>query len=201
MPKVLSQSGNSLADVYDVEGSIAGIEELLSKDVNLVHEMGSTIFSERLSARMIALSSGALAQSLEWDINFSFAEHTRILAVQVVTATVARVNQASVALLSGAAVDDMEVPIWAWDANEGSVVARVLIGGAVATQAVLISPIVPQVPSMLTGNDAPRPASTVSFRGGTTAFGAGTVITQALIYGLFPQVAGLSSRGLPIPGW
>jgi len=200
-PKVLSKSGDSLADVYDVVGSIAGIEELLSQEVQLVHGMGETIFSERLSGQMVALSSGALAQSLTWNVNFSFPEHSRVLAMAVVSNVAGRVDNAQVSILSGPAVDNMEVPVWAWDNAGQNLTCRVLIGGAVVTVNMLISEMIPVIPNLLVGQDAPRPASAISFRGGTTAFGAGTVETQVLFYLAFPQVAGLSSRGLPVPGW
>ena len=45
MVKILSQAGISLADLYNVEGSIAGIEQLDTRELPIVHEMSGTIFS------------------------------------------------------------------------------------------------------------------------------------------------------------
>jgi len=202
VPKILGKAGDSLADVYDVKGSIAGVEELLSQDVSLVHEMGGVLFSERLSSRVVALASGSIAQSLAFNVNFSFGENSRILALCVITDNVARLNDVQISLTSGPAVDNTEVPIFAWnDANDLSTGINVLLAGSVASRAMLIPATDMQIPNLLVGSDSPRPLTTMSMRGDTTAFGAGTTITTALIYVAFPQVQGLSSRGLPLPGW
>jgi len=199
--KILSKSGDSLADVYDVQGSIAGIDNLESKEVQLVHEMGATIFSERLSSSMVAISSGAVDQSLEWDVSVGFNQNSRVLGIAVVSSNEGRLTNATVSIRSGVSIDNMEVPIWAWDAGGGVVAARVLVGGSLTNRNLLISEMVPIVPNFLVGPDSPRPADILQFRGGTTAFGAGAVTTQLLVYLAFPQTGGLSSRGLPIPSW
>ena len=63
MPKILAQAGISLADVYDVEGSIAGTDELLSEDVSLVHEMGGHMMSERCRSFVVTLATGDQIQN------------------------------------------------------------------------------------------------------------------------------------------
>lgn len=202
MPKVLSKSGDSLADVYDVEGSIAGVEELLSKDINLVHEMGATIFSERLSTRMVDLTSGAIAQTLAFNVNFTVTETARLLGIQVITSDPARLLRVQASITSPPAVDNQDVPIWLWDvAANGVTAARLLLAGTVTAVNLLNPNFRPDIPNLLVGLGSPRPASTISLRGFTATFGAGTVTTQALILLAFPQVGGLSSRGLPIPSW
>ncbi len=202
MAKILSKSGDSLADVYDVEGSQAGVENLESKDVHLVHEMGATIFNERLASRVLALSSGAVAASTAWNVNFSVSRNTRILALACVTDNVGRITANQVSITSGPAVDNTEVPIWGWlGASDGSRVLSVMIAGVVANRTVLIPGLVGEIPNLLIGTDSPRPAQTITMRGVSNAFGAGTVETQVLVLFGFAQTEGLSSRGLPIPGW
>lgn len=201
MPKILSKTGDSLADVYDVEGSIAGVDELLSEEINLVHEMGGTAFSERLSTRMFSISSGAIAQSIAFNVNFSENENARVLGVQVITTTEARVSHVQVSITSPPGVDNQECPIWGWESTKDTFRSlSMLVGGAIVSRDVLV-PAFSLLPNLLVGPDSPRSAQTLTIRGAATAFGAGTVTIQALLYLAFPQTAGLSSRGLPLPGW
>jgi len=67
MPKVLGQVGVSLADAYDIEGSIAGVDELVTRDVSLTHDMAATIFSERVSTAIRRSATAALAQNTLFD--------------------------------------------------------------------------------------------------------------------------------------
>ena len=73
MPKILSQAGDSLADSYDVAGSIAGVDDLITQDVQLLHEMGGTIFSERLTSQVLTIASGSIAQNSEYTGQFEDA--------------------------------------------------------------------------------------------------------------------------------
>jgi len=41
MSRIQTRAGESLADQYDTPGSVAGVEELLSRDVGLFHETPS----------------------------------------------------------------------------------------------------------------------------------------------------------------
>lgn len=203
MPKILSQAGTSLADVYDVEGSIAGIEELSSREVVLVHEMGATIFSERASGRMLRLSTGAIAQSTSFDLTFADVPDfvTRVLGV-VVIADSQRVDDAAISIRDPVAGRDM--PVWIWTA------ARDLYesarfedsGGGVADHNLLygIGPSI-NFPSLLFGPSQPEPVSSMVFRGNTTAFGAGTVEVIAKVYVAYSRLKGVSSFGLPVPSW
>ena len=201
MTKILSRSGDSLADVYDVEGSIAGIDELQSKDVNLVHEMGGVLFSERLSGRVVTLTTGNILASANFSINFSVSNTSRLLAATVIVDDIVRIARWSLAVTSGPGQDNTEVPIGFWKTSDLDRSVNVLIGGSVSLLFALI-PIVPMMlPQLMIGQDSPRPISTVTFRGDAAAFGGGNVEVQALLYFAFPETAGLSSRGLPVPGW
>ncbi len=204
MAKVLGQAGTSLADVYDVVGSEAGVENLESKDVHLVHEMGSTIFNERLSARIVQLEAGALAQTITFNIGISFTETSRVLGIRVISNNSTRISRALVSIGSPPAVDNSDIPVWGpWEGADGSKRADVLISGSIVTEDMLtpgsVSP--PDSPNLLIGFNSPRPASTITLRGLTTTFGAGTVTITAIIFLAFPQVQGLDSTGLPIPSW
>lgn len=201
MARILSKSGDSLADAYDVDGSIAGIEQLRSEEVHLTHEMGGVLHSERMAADVLSVSSGAVAQSTAWNVNFSIGPAiTRILGAQIVTNGIGGIASAVLSVSTGIPITDM--PLIAWDSTGGAAVAvPVMIAGTLATLSVLMPEIPPMVPSMLIGSDQEQSVQFLSIRGATNAFGAGTVTTQALVYIAFPQVGGLSSRGLPTPSW
>lgn len=201
--KILGQAGTSLSDVYDVEGSIVGVEELEAEGVKTVHEMGSTLFSERFSGRVILLESGDIAQTTDFSINTLVNEVTRILGILVVVDTTARLLRASIEVISPPALDNTSCPIWVWDAvNDIEGTVSFLRAGAVQNVINLRS-VDPHttVPNILTGPDSPRQVSNVGLRGRTSTFGAGTVETTAVIYLGFPQQQGLSSHGLPVPSW
>ena len=203
MSKILAKSGDSLADLYDVEGSIAGISELQSKDVNLVHEMGAVLHSERLSTVMIDVSTGPVLQTILFTESFELTiAHSRLLGVQIFTTDSARVSIAQVSITSPPGIDNADMPIFVWDAAED--VARtvdILVDGQITLGELLMPLNQSWIPNLLVGPDSPRPANILTLRGRTTSFGAGDVTTRMLLYVAFPEVAGLSSRGLPIPSW
>jgi len=204
MPKILSQSGVSLADTYDIQGSIAGIEQLRSEEVGLVHEMGGTIFSERLSASIRRRSTGAVDQSTSWDLVLQDlpAVPTRILGIVVLSANASRVSNCSVSIRD--ALSGREMPIFIWDSGEPNITARFVENdGAAANVNFLINSLgAANSPTLLIGNGQPQPVSEIAFRGLSTGFGAGTVTVTALIYIAFSQLgSGISSKGLPVPSW
>ena len=201
MAKILSKSGDSLADVYDIEGSIAGIEDLQSKDVNLVHEMGGTIFSERLSAQMVLVASSGVLQSVTFTAGVTIPVTSRLLGLAVVVTLASRITQLSVGIGSPVAIDDTEIPIFVWENADAAQDVEVLIDGTVESRELLISPGGIFAPTILMGNDSPRRANIIQLRGETNAFGAGNIAVTVIAHILFPQRGGLSSRGLPIPGW
>ena len=201
MVKILSKSGDSLADTYDVVGSVAGIEQLESREVTLVHEMGGTIFSERLSGEILRVSSGAISQSTNWGLPFADlgASPIRILGLAIVADTASRVSIASLAVRS---LDQQnEVPIFVWDTiNDGVSTVRLIEGGVLANKGFLLGNPV-DIPNFMVGLDQPQGMDELVFRGITTAFGAGTVEVVALVYKAFATISGISSKGLPIPSW
>ena len=203
MVKILSQSGNSLADTYDVEGSIAGIDELETHELGIIHEMGATIASERLSGNLRRGTTGAINASDTWDVLLTDlpAVPTRILGCVVMTDDASRVARAMVAIRDQP--NGREIPIFAWDDNEADLALRIQDnGGAVGILALLQNALsIGTLPNMLIGTDQPQPIDAIAFRGVASAFGAGDVTITFLLYIAFTQVGGISSRGLPVFSW
>lgn len=201
MAKILSQAGISLADLYNVEGSIAGIETLLSQDVSLVHELGNVLFSERFSTVIRRSATGDLLQSATFDIVLSDlpAVPFRILNIQAIADTAARLNHATVFQRDVGAA--REIPIWAFDDTTGVEWTIRMADEAAATGLTYLSPTASFTPGMGGGNNQPQSVEAISIRGLTTAFGAGDVEYIFFIMIAFAQVGGINSKGLPIPGW
>ena len=118
MVKILSQSGNSLADMYDVVGSIAGIEQLQTRELPIVHEMGATLFSERFNAGIRRMTTVALAQNTNFDVVIANLGRGigRIFHVVCLANQQARALNVMVALRSTS--DGREIPIFIWDTND-----------------------------------------------------------------------------------
>jgi len=204
MVKILSQAGTSLADMYNVQGSIAGIDQLESNEVTLAHEMGALIFSERLSGAIRRASSGAILQTTTFDIvlNDLPSGIARILGVMVLSANGSRVANASVYVRDDAA--GREVPIFLWDSTQTILTVRMEenAGGAVALNVLTSDLNSAFLPSLLIGVGQPQRVNSIAFRGLSTTFGAGTVTVTAVIYVAFSQLGGTRrNRGLPIPAW
>lgn len=204
MVKILSQSGISLADVYDVEGSIAGIEQLESGDVTLVHEMGQTLFSERFSTFIRRASSGDIAQNNDFNVLLEDLPGvpTRLLGVTVITDVPARVLRANVLVRDPfAGTFGREALVWTWDGVNDIEVH--MVDGAASTLHFALVPSLglSPLPSFCGGKQQPQISNELMLRGRTTGFGAGTVVITALYYIAFSQIGGISSKGLQIPSW
>jgi len=205
--KILSQSGNSLADIYNVEGSIAALGRLSTEDTVTVHELGHTIFSERLRSQIIRTSSGGIAQSTAWDNTIS-AELPltpwRVLGVSVISGdgSAGEVDNLSVALRDN--TTGREIPIFVWDdVVDTEFGIRLIDNGGAAGNHNFFRAIagIEGRPSMGMGTLQGLSVNEITFRGLTNAFGAGTVTVRALIHIAFAAAAGVNSRGLPLPGW
>lgn len=210
--KILGQSGRSLADSYDVEGSQVQIQNLEDRDVHLVHEMGGTQFSERLSGQIFRLLFDDIAQNVTLGASFAGLPVTpfRLLGFQVLVedALEARVTRmtASLSSLDAAGTATQDIPFWAWDTTLGtSETVRVFDDGATANFDLLIpapnNP--PQLPQLLTGSLQRGVVNGITVRGLTAGFGAGDVDITCLAYILFADALGegLSSLGVPVPSW
>jgi len=202
--KILGQAGIELADIYDVEGSVAGIDRLLSEDVNLVHEMGAEIFSSRFQAT-IRRSEATYAQNVAIVQALTDLPETpvRIHGVDVMTDDASRVASCFVSLRTNVGTV-RDFPIWNWGLVSSLPVT--LIDDGTLTALSLLVPLDSNThqPSMLsgTGQSSVQNISEIVVRGGTTAFGAGTVDIILLVHISFAaDPTRLSSKGLPIPSW
>jgi len=207
MVKVLAQAGQSLADVYDVEGSIAGIEQLVTTDLPIVHEMGGTVFSERLSGSVRRLPTGDILQNATFDVTLSDLPLgvVRILSVLVMMNTANRIDRAQVSLRSS--VSGREVPIYIWDDTLGQQTnfRTVENGSAVGNQFAMTMdqqrPVLPNV--LINQGIAADITDEIVLRGLANGFGAGTVECIALVQIAHTNIGGVgnSSAGLPVPSW
>jgi len=202
MSKVLGQSGRSLADLYDVQGSIAGIEQLDTRELTIVHETGATIFSERFSTFIRRSSSGTLIQNTAWNVIISDLPSGpyRILGISVIADAQGCVSLASLSLREH--VTGRETPVHAWDSvSDSQISIRWSDDGTAAVTAFLLRPNTADIPHITAGRGQPQMVRDLVFRGLTSGFGAGGVAIIALIHVAFSEVGGLSSFGLPIPSW
>jgi len=199
MPLIQSKSGASLADVYDVVGSIAGIEELLSREVSLTHDMAATIFSERMSSRILQTTTGAISQTETIDAEIVGLPATpfRVHGITLTDAGVATVARMANMCVVMVAPDGFETIIWMWD-------------GTVEVQRMendVKQILMPEVgfanclPTMGMGGDQPATVPQMFVRGNTLTFGAGTINIGIRTHISFSQLEGVSSVGLPIPSW
>jgi len=204
--KILSKSGDSLADMYDVVGSIAGIERLETAELPIVHEMGATIFAERFSTTIRRLASGNMLQDTDFNLVLSNLPSvmTRLLGVVVLSNVVGRLLRAVVAVRSPQSGSERELPVWLWDGTTAETVTLQEDGAAVGDFDQLVGlPSANMLPCFTGGSGAPHPGQTsgIVLRGRTTGFGAGTVFVRGLFLIGFTQTTALSSRGVPIPSW
>lgn len=203
MVKVLSQSGMSLADVYDVQGSIAGIEQLESREVSLVHEMGGTIFSERISGAIRRMATAAINQDTNYEVVLSdLPNHPwRVLSVFAMESTSGRVSTCQISLFDADAIREVPLMVWA-AANDLRSAIRIRDGGATGDQTALVPATGWQTPNLGIGVPQRETVNQLAMRGRTAGFGAGTVTVVGLVYIAHTHIGGgLSSRGLPLPGW
>ena len=206
MVKVLARAGVTLADIYDVEGSVAGVEQLIPEEVALVHEMGATIFSERLGGGIRRVQTAGIAQSTNFDSTFLDlpAGAWRLLGVLVFAGNAGRTANVQISLRAEA--NDREIPVLVWDSAADAERSIRLIddGGAVSDFTALLPSNGSQIPNLGVGTGQPQTIGTeVVFRGTTSAFGAGTVSLRAILYvaGSQQPGSGIASIGLPLPGW
>jgi len=202
--KILGQAGKSLPDVYDVEGSQVEVNQLEVDTIKAVHEMGSTIFSERVGGQLHRLDSGTKSENETWDIVRSDTASSifRIWGAVIIASGV-RVTLAQISLHDP--VLGREIPLSVFDSAVDSdrLIRTLDDGGAIASFALLQSnTAIGNMPSMGFGPDqAPLSTGNLAFRGLTSGFGAGTVDVTALVYIGHTQQIGLTPYGVPIPGW
>ena len=202
MVKILSKSGDSLADIYDVEGSIAGIEQLETRDLPIMHEMGATVFSERFNTRIFRIASAARAQNVAFTVEIATLPETpcRLLGVQCIADDVTELTRFAVTARDPTLQQD--IPVWAWDGSN-SVPIRLTDLTLEADFDLLTPALGFNVPTFMGGREQQGPmVSSVTITGLTAGFGAGTTRASALLLMAFPlRDINISSKGLPIPSW
>lgn len=211
--RVLAQAGVSLADVYDVEGSIVGIDSLDVDDIKGVHEMGGTIHSERLNVFTLIADSTAIAQSTTFGIVLGGIPNSinRVLAVAAMCDDADRLNHCS--WLIEDPDSDVEFPIWNWEesvAESSDFASQVLWnpGSGVVQEFMLRSGNAGGwgMPTFLAPIGVSRAMPNLVFRGQSIAFGAGTVRVRGVMMIARPNSGNPppgepSSFGLPMPSW
>jgi len=211
MPKILGQTGASLADTYDVEGSIVDVDFLDANDVKLFDEMGGRAFSERLETHVIAIASGAIDQSDNWDVDMVTVPDSinRILGIYVTVDVTARVDFCSIALRPRDAAGANAFPLWSWDTDTDiETDIRIMQGGTTADRLMLTPTEQSQYPfqTIMSRTGTVRLLPFISFSGVTKGFGAGSLNAVAHILlcrpdAVTPAAGDPSSHGLPIPSW
>jgi len=207
MVKILSQSGTSLADVYNVPGGVGAIDQLRTEEIILLHEMGGQIFSERLQSFPITMTTTAILQNVDFDIVAGGIPDSpnRILAIYVEVNAAGGLSFCQVGFTQPDG--PVDVPLWKWDATvDGSADIRVAQGGAPANTLELIPSQQILVPNLMTRIGPTRAMPDLVFRGRSAGFGAGTVTANAHVLITranpgAPTPATSSSHGLPLPGW
>jgi len=187
--------------MYDVEGSIAGIESLESREVSLVHEMGTVLFSERVTFTVRRALSGDILQSTSFNAVLTNLPRTptRLLAVTVLSDQSTRI--ANLAVLVRSSRQEREIPVWVADVAGGTVDIRLEDDRGGVTTFNIWQPLaaLTQLPSYTGGIDQPQSLEQIALRGTTSGFGAGTVEVTALYHIEFTDRGGIGSKGLPIP--
>jgi len=214
--KILSQSGISLADTYNVEGSIVGVENLETKDVNLIEDMGPRVFSERITQHITRITSTDISQSTAFDIAAQpFVDApTRIYMVTLLADVPQRMSNCGLMLVDPNTVPALEIPLLGWDSAavvvtgtaDGEAPLRFSDLGAAAANITWMRTLVPFRPISLNRMGGTTGMPTLIFRGISNAFGAGTVEAIAYIHHARPALLdpppGIpSSHGLPMPSW
>ena len=204
MVKILSRSGDSLADVYDAEGSIAGIEQLETRELPIVHEMGNTVFSERFTTRIFRVPTGSILQNVTFRVELDTLPETpcRLLGINVWVFPDARLTACAVLATDPTVSQDM--PVWVWDpAAAEELWSGEDVGSQLSRFALIPHAGLSIFPSFTGGREQQdNMVSALTLTGITSGFGAGTVDVVAGLLLAFPRRdVNISSRGLPIPSW
>jgi len=201
MVKILSQAGRSLADMYQAVGSVAGIDQLETRELPIVHEMGATIFSERFRTTIRRLASAQLIQNATFDLELNTLPSaiTRLVGVQIISDDATRISNAQFSLFDPVA--DQDFPVWVYSGNTRPV--RIRDGAATVAVDLLLGEVGTLVfPAWTGGEDqGSSPVEDIRLRGLTTGFGAGNVTITAIMFIAFTFTGGVSSFGAHVPSW
>lgn len=213
MPKIQTRAGESLADQYDTPGSVAGVEELLSRDVGLFHEMGNVLLSERMQSEILEITGAAMGASVSFDWVTEVSRPlpktpTRIFQIAIVASRAATIARAALYISDPGPQFDgtstaREIPIFAFDyALDVETPIQFEDGGdAEATWYLLRSPT-PMLQQLLVRIGALHTMPDIVLRGETLGSFSGVVYVRALILLASPSGGPQGATvGLPIPSW
>jgi len=214
VPKILSQAGISLADTYDVEGSIVGVEELETHEVNLVEDMGPRVMGERMKQILLRGVTTAIGAATDFNITIlgSAAVPSPDCASRIlgVTALIPAANVTEIENWSLVVRDQnlqRECSVVSWDIDVDSEVKTIWNDdGAGAANFIELRPLVHQLPGLLTRVGDLSVAPQLVFRGTSAAVVATTVVATIIVQlsrptRVNPAPGEPSSHGLPLPGW
>jgi len=203
MSRIQTRAGESLADQYDTPGSVAGVEELLSRDVGLFHEMGNTLLSERMELQILQISGDTISQSTNFSaVHASVPDTpTRLLSVAMIATASGRVLRAALFIQDPAL--GREIPIFAYDATEDvETPIQWSDNGAALNTAILLQGSNPMLQQLLIRIGQLHTMPSLILRGRTEGFGSGTVNLRCLMLVARPSGGPAGATvGLPIPSW
>lgn len=208
MAIIQTKAGESLADQYQVAGSSVEITELRDKEgINLSHDMGAVLLSERMELQNRQISAEAVAQGVNFEETFTAPgladAPSRLIAIRMIANETARILRATLMLQDPQS--GREVPLFAWDsAADAEVVVLWSDNGAARAGDFLLAPVIAVtiLPVLLVRMGALHTMPNLILTGRTEAFGAGTVTLRCLMTIAAP-IAGPTGAtvGLPIPSW
>ncbi len=206
MAKARGQSGVSIADTYEIPGGVFKIGDIDDSQVNLTHDLASTVFAERFQTEMRVSTTGSISQNTSWANTISDLPGvpTRLLGLCVHADVAARITRASVVIQD--ADTGQEIPIFFWDiTTDIETQVRMSDAGGLGVQEVL-QPTqayfgIP-MPTFVGGSLQVDPVCrNLIFRGTSAGFGAGSVECILTMYIAHSQVSKSTAKGLPVPSW
>ena len=215
MARSQSAGGSSLSSIYDTKGSaLAPSAEIMGQEIALTHDMGALLFAEAYRVQVVRLAATSISQSSNFEATTDDlpASPFRVMGF-VVFSQQGSDSFVTCSLNIRDRDDQMEVPIFIWEFADGQSTVRFEPGDpfGVAGYTVLNQApgnISQQTQYLMQGTktnpDGTLGVSSLSLRGSTDSFGAGTAGIHANIViasANAPGSGALANRGLPLPGW
>jgi len=206
VPRILSKAGESLADVYDVEGSVIQVADLVTGELPIVHDMASTVMSERMHMTQLTATSGAVPQSANFGAQIAnwVDVPTRIMSIAVIGDTASRLSHITITQRDDGGA---EHPLLVWDsAQDVERICRIDLLGVGVSNNIIYAPSIPVSQVLMVRDGETSQMGTFIMNGTTTAFGAGSL--EVLMCVLVarptrdtPAAGDAKSWGLPLPSW
>lgn len=208
MAIIQGRSGDSLAGIYDVVGGSFDVGRLAETEVQLVHEMGETIASERLRTDLRIVEALGVAQSTNFNVAIDDLPRGpfRLQSGVVFIDVGGRVSGVCLSMELGDG--SRSIPLYSWSSATGvEVPQQFTIGGALVARSLLL-PLYNAFPVLGLGTFQGTPVQQnriLRLAGATAAFGAGTVDIRAMVISTHMDIPGGQQQpiswGLPVPSW